>query len=83
MARKSFTGSYCLLFILLCIGIIPGILYYLIARREIGGASKQVLNQNIIVQQAIPEQQKSIQYCPQCGAVVKSNFCENCGNKMI
>lgn len=82
MARKTFTGSYCLLVILLCIGIIPGIIYYAIARREIGGSSKQVIKQNIVIQQPRPEQQKLIQYCLQCGAVVKSNFCENCGAKM-
>ena len=91
MSRKSFTGSYCLLVILLCIGIIPGIVYYLVARREIGG-TQQTIQQNVIIQQPsaqqTPIQQKynqqtpKLMYCPQCGEEVKSNFCEKCGTKI-
>ena len=48
MSNKTFTGSYCLLLILLCCGIVPGIIYYFIARKEIQPQTViQISNQNI------------------------------------
>lgn len=82
MSRKTFTGSYCLLVILLCCFIFPGVLYYIIARRETG--TKQVIQQSVIVQHPIQTQPIQInqRFCKNCGAPITSKFCENCGTKV-
>lgn len=78
MSDKTFTGSYCLLFILLCCGILPGIVYYLIARKELGN-TQQTISQTVIIQGN--ESKENKKFCANCGAVVKSKFCEKCGSE--
>jgi len=82
MTRKKFTGSYCLLIILTIPFIIPGVIYYLIARREVG----PIVQQTVIVQQSQqpqqPQQSSQNKYCQQCGEKIKLSavFCEHCGS---
>jgi len=82
MAKKKFTGSYCLLILLTVPLIFPGVIYYLIARSEVG----PIVQQTVIVQQPQqpqqPEKSSKTKYCQQCGERIKSNavFCEHCGS---
>jgi len=89
MAEKKFRGSYCVLIILLIPFVFPGVIYYLIARREVG----PIVQQTVIVQQPQqPQQPQQLQqprkssdskYCQQCGQLIKLDavFCEHCGSE--
>lgn len=44
---KEFTGNGCMCFILLLCGVIPGVLYYFIKRKEIKQNTIVINNQNI------------------------------------
>ena len=80
---KEFKGSWCIFVFLLLLGIIPGIIYYLLMNKEVTPKVQQQQQQQqvVIVQQPAPPQpsaQKKI-YCSECGSEVDGKFCNNCG----
>lgn len=84
---KKFQGSWCILVILLCIGIIPGIIYYALLYKEVTpmyAPQQQQQQQVVIVQQPAapqPTGQKK-KFCSECGTEVTGKFCDNCGAEM-
>ena len=80
---KEFQGSWCILIILLCIGIIPGIIYYALMYKEVTPIQQQQQQVVIVQQPAAPQptvQQKN--FCSECGAEVTGKFCDKCGTEI-
>jgi len=74
--------NICLFLILLCIGILPGVIYliaYAVSEKEPSTTQQVIVN----IQQPQPIIQRpiSIQYCTKCGSknTSENKFCENCG----
>ena len=79
---KTFTGSYCLLVILLCCYIIPGILYYIIAQKEVGVVGtpvQQQITHNVYISTPEAQLPKKDSFCTNCGTRKTGATCEQCG----
>lgn len=82
---KKFQGNYCILFILFCIGIVPGIIYLAMKYQEVpeNYTGFDIGNrQNTVVNiQLNGEKEKTGRKCEYCGAIITGTYCSNCGNK--
>ena len=63
--------NWCIFLILLCIGVVPGIIYAILCSKK----------REIIIQQMIVNIQQPEKYCPNCHIKIdpKHKFCKNCG----
>ena len=84
---KKFQGSWCVMLILLLIGIIPGIIYYAIKYEEVTPiiVQQQAPQQQVVIVQQPATPQPTIQnkkFCSECGAEVTGKFCDKCGSEI-
>jgi len=86
---KEFQGSWCILVILLCFAIVPGIIYYAVMYKEVTptvvvAPQQQQQQQVVVVQQPIAPQPtvQEKKFCSECGAEVTGKFCNECGAEL-
>ena len=82
---KEFQGSWCILIILLCFAIIPGIIYYALMYKEVTPIQQQQQQQQVVIVQQPAAPQPTIQqkiFCSECGAEVTGKFCDKCGTEI-
>lgn len=79
---KQFQGSVLMLICLFFLGIVPGLIYFLICYKEVGVIGQQQQQQVNIIMPPQPSQEKSGTFCKNCGAEVSGDFCDKCGTKV-
>ena len=78
---KQFQGSVCMLICLFCLGLVPGLIYFLICYKEVGVTVQQQQQVNIVMPPQ-SSQGKTGTFCKNCGAEVSGDFCDKCGTKV-
>ncbi len=80
---KQFQGSVLMLICLFCLGVVPGLIYFLICYKEVGFNVQQQQQQQVnIIMPSQPSQGKSGKFCKNCGTEVSGDFCDKCGTKV-